>query len=64
MPLHGVDRLCALTGSTLRVFLCFDNTTTKGEVFCVPVCALYTSIPLKATKNMRGFYLVSDLLST
>lgn len=41
--LQGVDRLCALTGSTLRVYLCFGNTTRRCEVSCVPVYGPYPS---------------------
>lgn len=32
IPPHGVDRLGALTGSTPRVYLCFDSKTRRGEV--------------------------------
>lgn len=41
--LQDIDRLCALTVSTLRVYLCFGNTTRRCEVSCVPVYALYPS---------------------
>lgn len=35
MPLRGIDRLYALTGSTLRVYLHFDNTGRVRSSVCL-----------------------------